>query len=122
MQSETKCPHCGVVRDADRCNADPYINAEPRTYCSLAQPEEVMSEQKYLVSVQALCTSPDTSADVVGEITAVVTASELSEFGKLKDVAEALLEGVMEVPLPGIRAMTDDEIVSWREDHEGTCG
>lgn len=30
------CPHCGAMRDEAECSADPYINAEPATYCRIA--------------------------------------------------------------------------------------
>lgn len=31
------CPHCGSTTGRENCAADPYINAEPRTYCSVAR-------------------------------------------------------------------------------------
>ncbi len=34
--THTRCPHCGIIRDPDKCRADPYINKEPREYCPLA--------------------------------------------------------------------------------------
>jgi hypothetical protein len=30
------CPHCDKWRDEKTCDADPYINAEPATYCKIA--------------------------------------------------------------------------------------
>ena len=33
----SECPHCGAWRDEQACRADPYINAEPRTYCPVAK-------------------------------------------------------------------------------------
>lgn len=35
--NDTYCKHCGKWRDESACRADPYINAEPRTYCPLAK-------------------------------------------------------------------------------------
>lgn len=31
------CKHCDQWRDPATCRADPYINAEPRTYCPVAR-------------------------------------------------------------------------------------
>jgi hypothetical protein len=31
------CKHCGVLRDPAECTADPYINKEPKEYCSVVR-------------------------------------------------------------------------------------
>jgi hypothetical protein len=40
-QKEAACPHCGTTVGRERCAADPYINKEPREYCSVAREHAV---------------------------------------------------------------------------------
>jgi hypothetical protein len=35
--NHTYCKHCDRWRPESACRADPYINAEPRTYCPVAK-------------------------------------------------------------------------------------
>ena len=79
MTTTSICPHCGIDRDPNQCSADPYINAEPRTYCSLAKsasrtfvkhlPAEEVGEELagwWIISVDVMPDGSEQSYDAVG--------------------------------------------------------
>jgi hypothetical protein len=77
--------------------------------------EDVVMTQKFLISVQAMCTSDE--ADLVSKWSAVVAQEDLGNISLVDASIVSMAPLIKDCPIE-FRPMTDEEIRAWRKEEQ----